>query len=150
MARKALGPPCDELDIPGVGKAVKHPPCEIDVDLDYSLAEQDTGRKWLDTRSIFCKTLPFTYGVGPLLDIPHGVEDLDHIVPPGIEGVIRRREDFHQWCDLRSTTHPLPGNVGEQMLVSVMRDVVRLEDNSSQWDNEPGWVTIYYVKLPAP
>jgi hypothetical protein len=49
--------------------------------LDYSLTEQDTGRKWVDGKSIFQKTVAIAAGPNnSTVNVAHGITGLDTIV----------------------------------------------------------------------
>lgn len=86
--------PVKGMEIGCCGMTVKVDVSGLDLNLggtcgvDYSLEEQFTGKRWIDGKKIYQKTVPFgDLKAGEQLVVPHGITDLDQIV--GLEGIQR-------------------------------------------------------------
>lgn len=105
--------------------------------LNYSLTEQSTGRKWLDGKDIYVKTLSFTnkqYGGNGTFDT--GVSNLDNII------------SFE--CVFTGEMNVVPGtdNTGNTVrLYNNGNGVIKMEAATFNAGAERTWnITLYYTK----
>ena len=109
--------------------------------LDYSLAEQDTGAKWVDGSTIYKKTINF--GALPnnnTKDVAHGINNLGWLIK--IEGMAKRTGD--------GTLFPIPftskNSSSNCVEITANSTYIRLETGIDRTNLTESYITLYYTK----
>lgn len=113
----------------------------VDVLVDYSTAEQPTGRKWIDGKAIYQKTVSF--GALPNntnKSVAHGITNLDYIIT--FESVTKRSSDkiFQSSPRVNSST------INNQTIVEFDMTSVKVTSAANLSSYDVNYFTLYYTK----
>lgn len=110
--------------------------------VDYSTTEQDTGRKWIDGKNIYQKTIYYAGGTsGGTYTIPHGISNLGKVVR--CDGICNdSRGDNQNMCIPRVDAE------GANFGISSVNDTNIIFSYSSLWAERliDLYITIQYTK----
>lgn len=107
---------------------------------DFSTSEQAWGPKWTGGETIYQKTVTFTMSATSPTTVAHGITGMTQLL--FYHGAVER--NTNQWVEVGGTAHPSVQS--DQILVTVDTTNVVLADAGSQWDSNPGHITLYYLK----
>lgn len=99
--------------------------------VDYSETEQDTGIKWLDGKTIYCKTLSGTTDNDSLTEVTHGISNFGTLIQ--MYGVIEGN----------TNSYALPGNLVDMSVTSTQ---LSLYTTINTYYNRPYHFTLLYTK----